>query len=243
MKTYRIRPLPLVKMEIDMGILMYRHRYGEKFQSPSYCWYIEGADKHILVDTATEAELAMSYRGFPAEKIMSFDEALAKVGLKPEDVDIVIQTHLDWDHCANTQRCKNAKVLVQEDELRFALAPHPLTGLSYKKDLLIGVNFQLINGYYEVAPGIELIPAPGHSAGTQAVSVQTEKGKAIISGFCSVRENFYPPENVRRLMPVIPPGTHIDIIKAFESTLRIKGMADILIPMHDPTFADVDSIP
>ena len=243
MKTYRIRPLPLVKMEIDMGILMYRHRYGEKFQSPSYCWYIEGADKHILVDTATEAELAMSYRGFPAEKIMSFDEALAKVGLKPEDVDIVIQTHLDWDHCANTQRCKNARVLVQEDELRFALAPHPLTGLSYKKDLLIGVNFQLINGYYEVAPGIELIPAPGHSAGTQAVSVQTEKGKAIISGFCSVRENFYPPENVRRLMPVIPPGTHIDIIKAFESTLRIKGMADILIPMHDPTFADVDSIP
>ena len=185
----------------------------------------------------------MSYRGFPAEKIMSFDEALAKVGLKPEDIDIVIQTHLDWDHCANTQRCKNAKVLVQEDELRFALAPHPLTGLSYKKDLLIGVNFQLINGYYEVAPGIELIPAPGHSAGTQAVSVQTEKGKAIISGFCSVRENFYPPENVRRLMPVIPPGTHIDIIKAFESTLRIKGMADILIPMHDPTFADVDSIP
>jgi len=243
MKTYRIRPLPLVKMEIDMGILMYRHRYGEKFQSPSYCWYIEGADKHILVDTATEAELAMSYRGFPAEKIMSFDEALAKVGLKPEDIDIVIQTHLDWDHCANTQRCTNARVLVQEDELRFALAPHPLTGLSYKKDLLIGVNFVLVNGHYEVAPGIELIPAPGHSAGTQAVSVQTEKGRAIISGFCSVRENFYPPENVRRLMPVIPPGTHIDIIKAFESTLRIKGMADILIPMHDPTFVDVDSIP
>jgi N-acyl homoserine lactone hydrolase len=242
-KTYRIRPLPLVKMEIDMGILMYRHRYGEKFQSPTYCWYIEGADKHILVDTGTEAELATSYRGFPAQKIMTFDEALAKVGLKPEDIDVVIQTHLDWDHCANTQRCKNARVLVQEDELRFALAPHPLTGLSYKKDLLIGLNFVLINGYHEVCPGIELIPAPGHSAGTQAVSVQTEKGRAVISGFCSVRENFEPPENIRRLMPIIPPGTHIDIVKAFESTLRIKGLADILIPTHDPSFVDVDSIP
>ncbi len=243
MKTYRIRPLPLVKMEVDLGIFMYRHRYGEKFQAPTYCWYIEGADKHILVDTGTEAELATSYRGFPAQKIMTFDEALGKVGLKPEDIDIVIQTHLDWDHCANTHRCNNARVLVQEDELRFALAPHPLTGLSYKPDLLIGLNFFLINGHYEVCPGIELIPAPGHSAGTQAVSVQTEKGRAVISGFCCVPENFNPPENIRRLMPVIPPGTHIDIVKAFESTLRIKGLADILIAMHDPAFMDVDSIP
>ena len=71
MRTYRIRPLLLTKMDIDMGILLYRHRYGEKFSSPAYCWYIEDADQHILVDTATDAELATSYRGFPAEKVMT----------------------------------------------------------------------------------------------------------------------------------------------------------------------------
>jgi glyoxylase-like metal-dependent hydrolase (beta-lactamase superfamily II) len=242
-KTYRIRPLLLTKMEIDMGILLYRYRYGEKFMSPAYCWYIEGADQHIIIDTATDADLATAFRGFPAEKVMTFEEALGGLGLKPEDIDLVIQTHLHWDHCANTPKCTNAKVLVNETELHFAFSPHPLTGLSYKKDLLKDLNFVLVNGHYEVAPGIELIPAPGHSPGTMAVAINTDKGKAIITGFCCVKENFYPPEELKKLMPVITPGTHTDITAAYESTLRIKGLADILIPIHDPSFASVDSIP
>lgn len=243
MKTYRIRPLLLMTMELDMGILMYRYKYGTKFQSPAFFWYIEGADRNILVDSSADAELATSHRGFPAKKIMSFEEALASVGLKPDDIDLVIQTHLHWDHCANTSKCKNARVLVTEEELRFALAPHPLTGSSYKKDLLQDLNFVLVNGHYEVAPGIELIPAPGHSPGTQAVAINTDKGKAIITGFCCVRENFEPPEEVRKIMPVITPGTHLNAVDAFESMLRIKGLADILIPMHEPSFIGVKSIP
>lgn len=243
MRTYRIRPLLLTKMEIDMGILLYRYRYGEKFMSPAYCWYIEDADQHILVDTSTDAELATSYRGFPAEKVMSFEETLAGLGLKPDDIDLVIQTHLHWDHCANTAKCTNAKVLVNETELRFAFSPHPLTGLSYRADLIKNLDFIPIDGHYEVAPGIEIIPAPGHSPGTMAVAINTEQGKAIITGFCCVKENFYPPEELKKLMPVITPGTHTDILAAYESTLRIKELADILIPIHDPSYADVTSIP
>ncbi len=243
MKTYRIRPLLLTRMEIDLGILLYRHRYGEKFMSPAYCWYIEDADQHILVDTSTDADLATSYRGFPAEKVMSFEEALAGLGIKPDDIDLVIQTHLHWDHCANTAKCTNARVLVNETELHFAFSPHPLTGLSYRTDLLKGLDFVPIDGYHEVAPGIEVIPAPGHSPGTMAVAINTERGKAIITGFCCVRENFYPPEELKKLMPIITPGTHTDILAAYESTLRIKELADILIPIHDPSFADVPGIP
>jgi len=243
MKTYRIRPFPLITMELDMGILTYRYKYGTKIQAPIYCWYIEGAERNILVDTGAEAEMARSYRGFPAEKIMSFEEALGSVGLKPEDINIVIQTHLHWDHCVNTAKCKNAKVLVTEEELRFALSPHPLTGLSYRKDLLQDLNFVLINGQYEVEPGIELIPAPGHSPGTQAVAINTDQGKAVITGFCCVKENFEPPEEIKKVMPIITPGTHIDAVAAFESTLKIKGLADILIPMHEPSFIGVKSIP
>jgi len=242
-KTYRIRPFPLMTMEVDMGILMYRYKYGTKIQSPAFFWYIEGADQNILVDSSADAELATSYRGFPAEKIMTFEEALASMGLKPDDIDLVIQTHLHWDHCANTSKCKNARVLVTEDELRFAYSPHPLTGASYKRDLLQDLNFVIVNGQYEVAPGIELIPAPGHSPGTQAVAINTDQGKAVITGFCCVRENFEPPEEIRKLMPVITPGTHLNAVDAFESMLRIKGLADILIPMHEPSFVGVKSIP
>ena len=243
MKTYRIRPLLLTKMEVDKGILTYRYGYGEKFQSPVFCWYIEGAEQNILVDTGADADLATSFRGFPAEKIMTFEEALASLGLKPDDIDLVIQTHLHWDHCANTYKCKKAKVLVSENELRFALSPHPLTGLSYNKDLLRDLNFVLVSGQYEVAPGIELIPAPGHSPGVQAVAINTDQGKAVITGFCCLKENFEPPPEIKKLMPVITPGTHLDAVQAFESTLKIKGLADILIPMHEPSFEGVKSIP
>jgi len=242
-KTYRIRPLLLTKMELDKGILTYRYNYGIKFQAPVFCWYIEGADQNILVDTGADAKLAESFRGFPAEKVMTFEEALASLGLKPDDIDLVIQTHLHWDHCANTFKCKKARVLVSEDELRFALAPHPITGLSYKKDLLRDLNFVLVKGQYEVAPGIELIPAPGHAPGVQAVAINTEQGKAVITGFCCLKENFEPPEEVKKVMPVIAPGTHLNAIEAFESLLRIKGLADILIPMHEPSFIGVKSIP
>ena len=111
MPSYHIRPLPLIKMEVDMGILTFRYKYGTKIQSPAFCWYIEGAEQNILVDTSADADMATSYRGFPAEKLTTFEEALAGLGLKPEDINLVIQTHLHWDHCANTAKCSNAKIL------------------------------------------------------------------------------------------------------------------------------------
>ena len=58
-----------------------------------------------------------------------------------------------------------------------------------------------------------------------------------------MEKKFEPPEALRKLMPVITPGTHTDILAAYESTLRIKELADILIPIHDPSYADVASIP
>ena len=243
MKTYRIRPLPLASFEMDMSVLTYRFNYGRKIQLPIYCWYIEGADKHILVDTGAEANQALQYRGFPAKEIASFEDALASVGLKPEDIDLVIQTHLQWDHCANTSKCKNAKVIATEDELRFALSPHPILAPTYRRDLLRDLDFLLVKGQCEVAPGIELLPAPGHTPGTQAVAINTDKGRAIITGFCCIRENFEPPEEVREIMPVLAPGIHLNAVEGFESALRIKGLADILVPIHDLSLVGVKAIP
>lgn len=230
-----------------MAVLTYRFNYGKKIRIPISAWYIEGADKHILVDTASDAELATKFRGFPAEEVASFEEALAGLGLKPSDIDVVVQTHLQWDHCANTVKCKNAKVVVQQEELRFAFAPHPILAPTYKKSLFRGLNFMVVNGYVEIAPGIELIPTPGHTPGCQSVSINTDQGKAIITGFCCLKDNFAPPEEgseeIREITPVIAPGIHLNAIDSFESVLLVKGLADVLIPCHDPSFVKVKSIP
>jgi len=243
MKTYRIWPLPLTKIELDLSAFTYRYNYGIKKVVPLYSWYIEGTDRRILVDTAADAEFATKVRGFRAEEISSLEGSLGRLGLKPEDIDIVIQTHLQWDHCANTQKFKHANILVQEEELRFALAPHPILAPTYQKSLLRDLNFRVIRGSFEVEPGIELIPAPGHTPGTQAVSIRTERGRAIITGFCCVRENFEPPEAIREDVPVFAPGIHMNAVDGFDSVLFIKGLADILIPIHEPAFANGERIP
>ncbi len=246
MKKYTIRALPLSSMELDKAVFMYRFHYGQKIRVPNVVWYIEGAEKNILVDTAADAKLATEFRGFPAKEIMPFEDSLASVGLKPGDIDIIVQTHLQWDHCANTQKCKNAKVLVQDAELRFAYAPHPILAPTYKKNLFTGLNFVLVNGYYEICPGIELIPTPGHTPGTMSVAVNTEKGKAIITGFCCLKENFGPPEGaseeIKELTPVVAPGIHLNAVDGFESVLLVKGLADIVLACHDPFFLEPKTI-
>ena len=113
----------------------------------------------------------------------------------------------------------------------------------YDQELFRGVNFCIISGRYELAPGIEMIPAPGHTPGTMAVAVNTVKGKAIVSGFCAVKENFYPPAGAKGNPPVLITGTDVDPIAAYWSALRIKGMADIIIPVHDVSFKDEKCIP
>jgi metal-dependent hydrolase (beta-lactamase superfamily II) len=246
MKTYKIMPLALSILEGDLSVLTYRFNYGQRLKAPIYCFYIEGADKHILVDTGANAEYGTKYRPeLPIEDVQSFEDALGSVGVKPSDIDLVIATHLQWDHIAN--RCTNAKVVVQEEELRFALAPHPILAPTYHKHLFNGLNFVPVRGHHEIAPGIELIPAPGHTPGCQAVSVNTTKGKAIITGFCSTFANFEPPKDasneIQAITPVISPGIHLNAVEAFESTLYIKGLADILIPVHEPSFMKVKSIP
>ncbi|MCG6537603.1 MAG: N-acyl homoserine lactonase family protein [Syntrophales bacterium LBB04] len=247
MKTYKIHALPLCTIELDMAVLTYRFNYGKKIRVPVVCWYIEGADKKILVDTAADAKLATEFRGFPAQEIMSFEKALASVGTKPEDIDIVIGTHLQWDHCANTYKCKNAKVLVHEEELRFAYSPHPILAPTYKKNLFMGLNFVVVKGSYEVTPGIDLIFTPGHTPGTQSVVVNTAKGKAVITGFCCLKENFEPPadlpDEVKEVTPVIGPGIHINAKDGFESMLLVKGIADIRLPCHDPVYIKPQVIP
>ncbi|KJU82258.1 beta-lactamase domain-containing protein, partial [Candidatus Magnetobacterium bavaricum] len=72
----------------------------------------------------------------------------------------------------------------------------------------------------------------------------TNGGKAIITGFCCIMENFNPPPAIRGMdMEVIPTGTHVNVYEAYNIMMEIKEMADILLPLHEPGFASVDTIP
>ena len=227
MSTYVIHPLVVGINQTDQGIMTYQKGYGKRIWLPIYVFYLEGGDQKILVDTGMEEFMvppgAEEQTGL---RIMEFEEALQTVNLKPDEVDIVIQTHLHNDHCENTYKCKNAKVYVQKTELDFFRSPHPIDH-RYYSDLLDESEVVTVEGDREIVPGIRVLFTPGHTPGGQSVAVETKDGTAIITGFCCNQENF------PSVGPVVTPGVHTDAIQAYESAQRVKEMADIIIPVHD----------
>ena len=172
---------------------------------------------------------------------------MAKYGLKPEDIDIIIHTHLHNDHCENDYKCENAKIYVHEKEMEHLYDPHPLD-FRYLEDYIDDVkeNGQIItvSEDTEVVPGITMIHTPAHTPGGMSIKIETAKGSVLICGFCTNLENLNPPIQVKAMeMEVIPPGTHTDANEAYNILVKAKTMADHVLPLHEPKWASMDTVP
>ena len=237
MQEYTIHPLAVGINETDQGVMTYLRDYGKRIYLPVYVFYLSGGGKNILVDTGLEQfvvpEGAEEHCGF---KILEFEDALATLNLNPENIDIIIHTHLHNDHCENDHLCTKAEVYVQKKEYEFMLDPHPVDH-RYYPDVLDDNEIIEIDGDAKILDGIDVILTPGHTVGGQSVAVNTAKGRAIITGFCCNDKNF-PASG-----PAIAPGVHIDLTQAYDSIQKIKKMADILIPLHDLSVGRMKSIP
>jgi len=237
MREYTIHPLAVGINETDQGVMTYLRDYGKRIYLPIYAFYLKGGDRNILVDTGLADFVAPP--GVEEElgfRILEFKEALATVGLTPEAVDVIIHTHLHNDHCENDHTCTNAEIYVQKTEYEFLLNPHPVDH-RYYPDILDGLNVTQVEGDTDIAEGIQVIFSPGHTVGGQSVAVNTARGRAVITGFCCNAQNF-PAQG-----PAIPPGVHINLAQAYDTIQKIRAMADILIPIHDPAVGRKKRIP
>jgi glyoxylase-like metal-dependent hydrolase (beta-lactamase superfamily II) len=247
MGVYKIHPIVLGTKVFDKGMMTYQHGYGQTYVIPIYAWYLEGGDKTILVDTGEMSPIQSQDREKSiGAKIHTFEEGLHKWGLSPEGIDVVIHTHLHNDHCENDYKCTKATFFVHEKELERVHNPHPLD-FRYLEDYIEDVEengqIESIAGDADILPGIRVRHTPVHTEGGLSVEVDTDDGKAIISGFCVINDNFYPPKAIRAMeMEVIPPGTPVNVYQAYDITLDIKSAADVLIPLHEPCFAGVETV-
>ena len=243
MAKYYIRPIPLCRGPRDKSQWLYRMNCGETVDSCNYAWYIEGSEPKILVDTGAKAEMYQAH-GLSEEDIQSLEEGLSKLELKPEQIDIVILTHLHWDHVALASKLTRAKFIVQKAELEFAQNPHPATAPEYDANLFKDLNFEVIEGDREIIEGVKVFLTPGHTPGGQSVGVETLKGLAVITGFCCSLENFSPPPVFKaKGLTVVAPGIHTNALQAYDSVLKVKQIADIVLPLHDAAFMNKDRIP
>ena len=234
-----IHPIPICKGKRYKSQYTYLRDFGQQINTGQYVWYIQGTKETILVDAGSSSEYATKL-GYQYKEIQTLDSGLSKLGLSPGDIDLVIFTHLHYDHMAQASRLPRARFLVQRDELEFAQNPHPVFAIAYPKAFFAGLNFEVIDGDTRVCDEVSVLKTPGHTPGGQSVSIKTAQGIAIISGLCTIRENFEP---IDKTTPVIAPGIHTNPLDAYDSVLRIKEMADIVVSLHDPEYLQKTSIP
>jgi len=208
-----------------MHFLTYLRNFGRDVEMFYGAFLLKGAGLNILVDTGCDAASYSAGPMPPVEDEASLEENLNRYNLEIKDIDAVILTHLHFDHVAFLKMFIHCPLFLQKRELNSALNPHPYFSNMYVPAFFRNVEFELIEGDVSLFPGIEVALVPGHSQGSQAVIVETEKGRAAISGFCCVAENFYKNN-------IAIPGIHEDTKQAYDSMQKLIGLADIIYPNH-----------
>jgi glyoxylase-like metal-dependent hydrolase (beta-lactamase superfamily II) len=141
--------------------------------------------QNVLIETGMGNKLSermVKFYGQPAELLAN----LAAGGIAPEDIDVVINTHLHFDHCGwNTVRkdgkivptFPRAKYYAPEGEWQYARKPSERDSISYIPDnydpLVRSGQMTLLKGGEEIVPGITVKTFPGHTASMQAVIVES----------------------------------------------------------------------
>lgn len=119
MQTYIIYPMVVGSKVFDKGMMTYQHDYGQEYTISIYSWYTQGTDKQILMDTGEMQPIQSESREKAIDgRIVTLEQGLARFGLEPGDIDVVIHTHLHNDQCENDYKCANALFYCHNQELQ-----------------------------------------------------------------------------------------------------------------------------
>lgn len=193
---------------------------GEEWVLHFHCYLLRTAGRTVLVDTGIGgADSPATWAPLPGRLVSE----LAAAGVAPDDVDVVVLTHLHTDHVSGSvvngeSVFPNARHLVQWAEIERASEPlrerilAPLEG---------GVD--VIDGDAEPVPGVRVLHAPGHTPGHQCVQV----GDVLISG-----DILHHP--VQLADPTIPYVYDEDPEQAVRTRLDLLARTTVLAPAHFP---------
>ena len=226
-------------MGFERSGLFYGELSGERVQIPVTCYLIRTSDATILFDTG------LSPRAIPGlrrtDPLARFTEEdllvhrLDSLGLEPASVDLVVLSHLHYDHAGGAALFQDSELIVQQDEYSYAHYPASFfASFYYRKNYdLPGYRWRLLDGDAELVPGITALRSDGHTPGHQSLLVELpQTGPVILAGDCCYWQQSIEHET--------PPGVVWDPTRAMHSIKRLKTIARLMggriFPSHDPAF-------
>jgi glyoxylase-like metal-dependent hydrolase (beta-lactamase superfamily II) len=191
------------------------------------------------VDTGFDEEdaAARGLRGYVSPAAM-----VGRLGVRADEIPLALVTHLHWDHWAGYRQFPGAEFWVQRDEVAFWTGPvarYDAYKMSAKPPAvaeLVRLNYanrvRIVEGTREVLPGLHVYRLGGHTAGLQIVSVETAKGRVVLTSDAS---HFY--RNVERFQPVQIITNLPEMLAGFETIRALAGSPDLIVAGHDPEVA------
>jgi glyoxylase-like metal-dependent hydrolase (beta-lactamase superfamily II) len=221
--------------------------------------YIPGADRSEMIDLPVSSALIRHKQGNvlfdtgchpsvvdnaeqrwgPLAKVMKplmgADEtllpSLACVGLGPDDIDIVVNSHFHPDHCGCNQFFKKATILAHAKEVEAAMAPGAETAGYLRVDWQTGQPIETVNGEKDLFgdASVVLVPLPGHTPGSLGALVNLDRDGPFLlaSDAISLRQHLdtdIAPRNTWNAEV---------LLRTFEEVRRIEKSGATVICGHD----------
>lgn len=168
-------------------------------------------------------------------------EAIAKIGLTPDEVTDIIISHIHWDHLDGADLFPRARVWIQKDEYDHYVDAegHPKSKTIDSADatMLARLNHagrvKLIDGDgKEILPGITVYTGGRHTYASQYIGVKTQKGTVVLAS-----DNAYTYENLNQHAPIAQTFSPADTIANVAAQDRMRHIASdprLIVPGHDP---------
>jgi glyoxylase-like metal-dependent hydrolase (beta-lactamase superfamily II) len=245
---WSIAPLNLGMAIRDKSFSIFFKDPGVKSEGMAIAWLLMRGKDKVLVDTGPLVlpETAEFHKPFTQTEEQTLEAQLMRFNTTPDDIEMVINTHLHWDHCYGNSLMKRARFFVQKREMDYARNPLPLHEKAYevRQEGVIppyeGIHFDFLEGDADLAPGIRVLLTPGHTPGIQTICVQTREGLYIIAGDnIPFFENMAVPDH----RPFWPNPVFVDLKDYYESLDRVKRLKGFILPGHDPQVASKSIYP
>ena len=199
-------------------------------------WLARGPGRNVLVDAGFHRDRLMR-RWMPADYERP-DSAVARAGLRPDEITDIIVSHVHWDHMDGIDLFPNARIWIQRAEYEYYVAAdgtpaHP--GIEAEDAAIIARlhargRVGLVDGdAQEPIAGITLYTGGRHTWQSQYAGIRTREGSIVVAS-----DNLYLYENLEKRAPIAQTLDAASNLAAQDRMRTLASDARLIVPGHDP---------